>query len=85
MPVTRPEQVWVSDITYIRLVNKWGYLSLITVAYSRKIIGLQMYSIFRIKNYICITIIGFFILIKKNKGSNSPLEGLRVSFYEPNY
>ena len=37
--VTRPEQVWVSDITYIRLVNQWGYLSLITDAYSRKIIG----------------------------------------------
>jgi len=39
MPVTRPEQVWVSDITYIRMVNQWGYLSLITDAYSRKIVG----------------------------------------------
>jgi Transposase and inactivated derivatives len=37
--VTRPEQVWVSDITYIRLGNQWGYLSLITDAYSRKIMG----------------------------------------------
>ncbi len=37
--VTRPEQVWVSDITYIRLNNQWGYLSLITDAYSRKIMG----------------------------------------------
>ena len=37
--VTRPEQVWVSDITYIRLNNHWGYLSLITDAYSRKIMG----------------------------------------------
>ena len=37
--VNRPEQVWVSDITYIRLVNQWGYLSLITDAYSRKIMG----------------------------------------------
>ena len=39
MPVTRPEQVWVSDITYIRMINQWGYLSLITDAYSRKIVG----------------------------------------------
>lgn len=39
LPVTRPEQVWVSDITYIRMVNQWGYLSLITDAYSRKIVG----------------------------------------------
>lgn len=37
--VTKPEQVWVSDITYIRLTNYWGYLSLITDAFSRKIIG----------------------------------------------
>lgn len=37
--VNRPEQVWVSDITYIRMVNQWGYLSLITDAYSRKIMG----------------------------------------------
>lgn len=35
----RPEQIWVSDITYIRLGNQWGYLSLITDAYSRKIMG----------------------------------------------
>ncbi len=37
--VIRPEQVWVSDITYIRMINQWGYLSLITDAYSRKIVG----------------------------------------------
>lgn len=37
--VHRPEQLWVSDITYIRLTNQWGYLSLITDAYSRKIMG----------------------------------------------
>ena len=35
----RPEQLWVSDITYIRMGNQWGYLSLITDAYSRKIMG----------------------------------------------
>ena len=39
LAVTRPEQVWASDITYIRLINQWGYLSLITDAYSRKIMG----------------------------------------------
>ena len=35
----RPEQIWVSDITYIRMGHQWGYLSLITDAYSRKIMG----------------------------------------------
>ncbi|MGK2861189.1 MAG: IS3 family transposase [Chitinophagaceae bacterium] len=39
LAVTRPEQVWASDITYIRLTNQWGYLNLITDAYSRKIMG----------------------------------------------
>ena len=35
----RPEQLWVSDITYIRIANQWGYLSLITDAYSHRIMG----------------------------------------------
>jgi putative transposase len=39
LQVERPEQLWVSDITYIRLTNQWGYLSLITDAYSRTIVG----------------------------------------------
>jgi putative transposase len=39
MEIMRPEQVWVSDITYIRVQNQWGYLSLITDAFSRKIMG----------------------------------------------
>jgi transposase InsO family protein len=39
LQVHRPEQLWVSDITYIRLRGKWGYLSLITDAYSRQIMG----------------------------------------------
>lgn len=39
LKITRPEQLWVSDITYIRMVNQWGYLSLITDACSRKIMG----------------------------------------------
>jgi transposase InsO family protein len=37
--VTTPNQVWVSDLTYIQLTNGFNYLSLITDAYSRKIVG----------------------------------------------
>ncbi len=44
MAVTRPEQVWVSDITYIRMNNQWAYLSLVTDAYSRKIMGFCLRS-----------------------------------------
>jgi len=37
--VNRPNQLWVSDITYLRIAQDFAYLSLITDAYSRKIIG----------------------------------------------
>jgi transposase InsO family protein len=37
--VTGPEQVWVSDITYLKTKNGNSYLTLITDAYSRKIVG----------------------------------------------
>jgi len=35
----RSEQLWVSDITYIQLKGQYCYLSLITDAYSRRIMG----------------------------------------------
>jgi len=37
--VNRPEQVWVSDITYIGKRDNPCYLSLVTDAYSKKIMG----------------------------------------------
>lgn len=37
--ITRPEQVWVSDITYIGSRKNHSYLALITDAYSKKIVG----------------------------------------------
>jgi transposase InsO family protein len=40
---TGPNQLWVSDITYIRIGNGFGYLSLITDAYSRKIVGFHLH------------------------------------------
>jgi transposase InsO family protein len=39
--INRAEQVWVSDITYIRTNQGWLYLSLITDAYSKQIVGYQ--------------------------------------------
>lgn len=39
---TRSNQLWVSDITYIRIGAGFGYLSLITDAYSRKIVGYHL-------------------------------------------
>ena len=39
---TSANQLWVSDITYIRLKEKFAYLSLVTDAYSRKIVGYNL-------------------------------------------
>ena len=39
---TRPEEIWVSDITYIGARNKHTYLALVTDAYSKKIVGYDL-------------------------------------------
>jgi putative transposase len=39
LEVTRPNQVWVSDITYIDTEQGFGYLALVTDVYSRRIMG----------------------------------------------
>lgn len=41
IPIT-PNQLWVSDITYWKIVNGFVYISFITDAYSRKIVGYQV-------------------------------------------
>jgi len=40
--VTKANQIWVSDITYIRTIKGFCYLALITDMYSRKIIGYDL-------------------------------------------
>lgn len=42
MDLTAPNQVWASDITYLRNKNDFMYLSLITDMYSRKIVGYHL-------------------------------------------
>lgn len=42
--ITTPEQLWVSDITYIRTLQGFSYLSLLTDAYSRKIVGYALHE-----------------------------------------
>ena len=40
--IYQPEQVWVSDITYIKTVQGFMYLSLVTDAYSKQIMGYEL-------------------------------------------
>ncbi len=39
---TRPEQLWVADITYIKTENGYNYLAIVTDAYSKKIMGYKL-------------------------------------------
>jgi putative transposase len=39
MVLTGVDQLWVADITYIRLEHEFGYLAVILDAYSRRVIG----------------------------------------------
>ena len=41
---TGPEQVWVADITYLPTRGKFVYLSLVTDAWSRKIVGYHVHD-----------------------------------------
>ncbi len=52
LEITRPEQVWVSDITYIRTRKGFLYLSLVTDAFSRKIVGYELADNLRAENSI---------------------------------
>ncbi|MFR9526436.1 MAG: DDE-type integrase/transposase/recombinase, partial [Rikenellaceae bacterium] len=42
LTINRPEQVWVSDITYIGGRDRHCYLALVTDSYSKKIVGFDL-------------------------------------------
>ncbi len=42
LKITRPEQVWVSDITYVGSGGHHNYLALVTDAYSKRIMGYDL-------------------------------------------
>ena len=52
MHVNRPNQLWVSDITYIATTEGFMYLFLITDAYSRMILGYKISSNLKADNAI---------------------------------
>lgn len=50
--VMSPGKLWVSDVTYIRVAEKYQYLFLITDAYSRKIVGHCLSSSYSVQGAI---------------------------------
>lgn len=48
----KAHQLWVSDITYVETMEGFGYLSLVTDAYSRKIVGWALGSTLEAKHTV---------------------------------
>lgn len=65
MDITAPEQVFVSDITYIKSKERTHYLSLVTDAFSRKIMGYHLSDDMSAQN-----VVKAFIMANKNKQTN---------------
>lgn len=42
LEITRPNQVWVADFTYIRLLEQFVYLAVLLDSYSRRVIGWEL-------------------------------------------
>lgn len=49
MVASRPDQVWVADITYLPTQSGMSYVSLVTDAYSRRIVGHHVHNSLRSK------------------------------------
>ena len=69
LQITQPEQVWVSDITYIGKREKPCYLSLITDAYSKKIVGYNVADNLNTQS----SLVALKLAIKQRKNREMPL------------
>jgi transposase InsO family protein len=69
LQINKPEQVWVSDITYIGKREKPCYLSLITDAYSKKIVG---YNVSDNLNTVS-RLVALRLAVKQRKNKGIPL------------
>lgn len=69
LQINKPEQVWVSDITYIGKREKPCYLSLITDAYSKKIVGYNVSDNLNTES----SLIALRLAVKQRKNKETPL------------
>jgi putative transposase len=66
---TRPEQLWVCDITYVKTENGHNYLALVTDAYSKQIMGYNLDN--HMKTSLCTKALA--MAIKNRKYPNEKL------------
>lgn len=66
---SRPEQLWVSDITYIKTQNGHSYLALVTDAYSKQIMGYKLAA--HMRTSLCVDALK--MAIKNRKYPNQKL------------
>jgi len=69
MEFIRPEQVWVSDITYIGKRKNPSYLALITDAYSKKIMGYNVSDSLNVKG----SLLALEMALKNRVYKNEPI------------
>lgn len=69
LQINKPEQVWVSDITYIGRREKPCYLSLITDAYSKKIVGYNVSDNLNTQS----SLVALKLAVKQRKNKEIPL------------
>ena len=69
LQINKPEQVWVSDITYIGKREKPCYLSLITDAYSKKIVGYNVSDNLNTES----SLVALRLALKQRKNKEMPL------------
>ena len=67
--MARANECWVSDITYIRTMEKFVYLSLITDLHSRKIVGWNLSNSLAIEGALA----ALSMALKQRKDKNLPL------------
>lgn len=65
---SQPEQVWVADITYLPVRNGTAYVSLVTDAWSRKIVGYHVHESLHTHH-----VVRAFKMALNNRRTSSPL------------
>ena len=65
---TRPEQLWVADITYIKTDNGHNYLAIVTDAYSKQIMGYKIDN--HMKASLCVDALKMAIKNRKYPNEN---------------